>query len=471
MLNGLRLRPFNIEHSPFTIPTLMNSNFRTEIQSLLRLAGPLAAAQAGTQIMGLVDLAVLGRLGAREMGAAGLGNAIFFTISRLGIGLTLGVDPMISQAFGAGDAVRARHVMWQGVWLAFGVTAVLTIPLLFGPLLLPLFDVAQPLRPIASQFLLVRTAGLAPMLLFFVVRAYLQSQHITRPMVIAMLIGNAFNFVSDLVLVFGWGPFPRMGAAGAALSTDLGAVLQLVIVIWTVKSIHLPPHDAGVLHHPRWPEIRQAIRIGLPIGIQLAAELGVFVLVGLLAGHLGAIDLAAHQLVLGFASLTFTIAVGVASAGAVRVGLAVGARDQPRTRTAGFAAITGGIGIMLAGAAVFAFFPRAVARLLTDQQTVIAAAVPVLLIAAVFQLSDGLQAIGAGILRGAGDTVFPLASNLIGHWLIGLPIALYLGFHRNMGIVGLWWGLCAGLTAVAILLLFRFNRLSKTAIVPIRRRM
>ena len=417
-----------------------------------------------------MELVGTGRLGADGLRAAGLGNNSFCAISVLGIGVNLGVDPRISQACGAGDAVRARHVMWQGVWLALGVTAALTIVLLFAPLLLPLFDVAEPLRPIASQFLLVRTAGLAPMLLFFVVRAYLQSQHITRPMVVAMLIGNVFNFIADIVLVFGWGPFPRMGVAGAALSTDLGAVLQLVIVVWTVKSIHLPAHDAGALHHPKWPEILQAIRIGLPIGIQLAAEIGVFALVGLLAGHLGAIDLAAHQLVLAFASLTFTIAVGVASAGAVRVGLAVGARNQTRTRMAGFSAITGGIAIMLVGAAVFALFPRAVARLLTDQGNVITAAVPVLLVAAVFQLSDGLQAIGAGILRGAGDTTFPLAANLVGHWLIGLPIALYLGFHRNMGIVGLWWGLCAGLTAVAILLLFRFNRLSKTAIVPILRR-
>jgi MATE family multidrug resistance protein len=446
------------------------SPFRTELRLLLRLAGPLAAAQAGTQIMGLVDLAVVGRLGARELGAAGLGNGIFFTISILGMGLVFGVDPMISQAFGGGDGVRARHVMWQGVWLALGVTVLLTIPLLFAPMLFPLFGVAPSLQTLAVQFLLVRTAGLAPLLLFLVVRAYLQAQHVTRPMVMAMLIGNVFNLVADLVLVFGLGPFPRMGVAGAALSTDLGAVLQLGIVVWTVKSIHLPPHDAGTLHHAKWPEIRQAIRLGLPIGVQLAAEVGVFTLVGLLAGHLGAIDLAGHQLVLAFVSLTFTVAVGVASAGSVRVGLAVGARDQARTRTAGFAAILGGICWMLVGASVFAFAPRAVARLLTNQETVITAAVPILLVAAVFQLSDGLQAIGAGILRGAGDTVFPLAANLVGHWLIGLPIALYLGFHRNMGIVGLWWGLCVGLTVVAVLLLLRFNRLSKSAIVPIMRR-
>jgi MATE family multidrug resistance protein len=446
------------------------SPFRTELKNLVRLAAPLAAAQAGTQVMGLVDLAVVGRLGARELGAAGLGNAIFFTISILGMGIVFGVDPMISHAFGGGDPVRARHVLWQGIWLAIGVTVLLTIALLFAPMLFPLFGVEASLQPMAIQFLLVRTAGLAPLLLFLVMRAYLQAQHITRPMVVAMLIGNVFNLISDIVLVFGYGPFPRMGVAGAALSTDLGAILQLGIVAWTVKSVHLPPHDFGALHKANWPEIRQAIRLGFPMGLQMAAELGVFALVGLLAGHLGAIDLAAHQLVLAFASLTFTIAVGVASAGSVRVGLAVGARDQARTRIAGFAAITGGTGFMLIGALIFALFPRAVARLLTDQETVIAASVPILLIAAVFQLSDGLQAIGAGVLRGAGDTAFPLVANLAGHWLFGLPIALYLGFHRNMGIVGLWWGLCAGLTAVAILLLFRFNILSKTAIVPITRR-
>jgi MATE family multidrug resistance protein len=288
-------------------------------------------------------------------------------------------------------------------------------------------------------------------------------------MVTAMLVGNVFNLVADFILVFGWGPFPRMGVPGAALSTDLGSIIALGILVWAVRKIELPPHDAGYLHHLKWPEIRQAIRVGLPVGVQMGAELGVFALVGLLAGHFGAIDLAAHQLVLAFASLTFTVAVGVASAGSVRVGLAVGARDQARTRRAGFAALLGGFCWMSIGASVFALAPRAVARLLTDQQTVITAAVPILLVAAVFQLSDGLQAIGAGILRGAGDTTFPLVANLVSHWLIGLPIALYLGFHLHMGIVGLWWGLCVGLTVVAILLLARFNRLSKKEIVPITR--
>lgn len=443
---------------------------RTELRQLLRLAGPLAAAQAGSQVMSLVDLAVLGRLGARELGAAGLGNAVFFAVSVLGMGIVFGVDPMISHALGGSDAVRARHVMWQGFWLAGGVTIVLTIPLLAAPALFPLFGVTPDLQDLATRFLLVRTAGLPPLLLFLVARAYLQAQHITRPMLLAMLAANVWNFLSDIILVFGLGPIPPMGVAGAALSTDLGSVLQLVIVAATVRSIRLPPHDAGALHHANAAEIRQALRVGLPAGLQMMAELGIFALVGLLAGHLGALDLAAHQVVLGFASLTFTVAIGVAAAASVRVGLAVGARDRVATRTAGFAAIIGGTCWMFVGACVFATFPGAVARVLTDQPEVIAAAIPLLTVAAVFQLSDGIQAVSAGALRGAGDTKYSLVANLIGHWLIGLPVALYLGFHRNMGIVGLWWGLCAGLTATAILLVTRFDRISRRDIAPITAR-
>src|SRR5438477_1176169 len=150
----------------------MPSTFRPELRHLLRLAIPLAAAQAGTQIMSLVDLAVVGRLGARELGAAGLGNAIFFTISILGMGIVFGVDPMISHAFGGGDPVRARHALWQRIWLAIGVTVVLTIALLFAPLLFPLSNIDPSLQRPAIQFLLVRTAGLAPLLLFLLVRAY-----------------------------------------------------------------------------------------------------------------------------------------------------------------------------------------------------------------------------------------------------------------------------------------------------------
>ena len=175
---------------------------KTELRQLIRLAGPLVAAQAGTQVMTLVDLAVLGRLGARELAAAGLGSAIFFTISVVGFGLVFGVDPLISQAFGAGDPVRARHVLWQGVWLTLGATLVLSVPLVLVAAIVPHFGMTGTVGHLTVVFILWRTAGLAPLLLFLVGRSYLQAQHITRPMIVTMIAGNIWNFLSDLVLVF-----------------------------------------------------------------------------------------------------------------------------------------------------------------------------------------------------------------------------------------------------------------------------
>src|SRR5258706_2490270 len=178
---------------------------KIELRQLIRLAVPLAAGQAGTQIMGLVDLAFLGRLGARELAAAGLGNTIFFTITVVGMGMIFGIDPLISHAFGAGDATRARHVFWQGVWLALGANVALSIPLSLAPLVLPHFGMPQTIGHLTVVFILLRMIGLAPFLLFLVARAYLQAQHITRPLLVAMLAGNVWNFLSDIVLVFGWG--------------------------------------------------------------------------------------------------------------------------------------------------------------------------------------------------------------------------------------------------------------------------
>lgn len=456
-----------------TIPRPMPpSIFRRELRQLFVLALPLAAAQAGTQLMNVVDVAILGRVGARELGGAGLASAVFFAVAIAGIGMTYGIDPMISQALGAGDAVRARRLLWQGVWLALIVSAALTVPLLFAPKLLPLLRVKPDLIEPATAFLIVRTTGLAPMLLFYVVRGYLQALHITRPMVISMLVCNVVNFFGDLLFVFGgeglpaWtGPMraiPAFGAAGAAMVTVIATWIQLAIVAAAVRRVRVEASR-------RWnaADMMQAMRVGLPIAIQLGAEIGVFAFVGMLAGRLGTFDLAAHQLVLGLASFTYTAALGVAAAGSVRVGLAVGARDRHGTRAAGFAAFTGGMLVMSCGALAFALFPRALARLLTNQPGVIATAIPLFLVAAVFQLSDGIQAVGSGVLRGAGDTRFSFFANIVSHWLIGLPIALYLGFRREMGIVGLWWGLCVGLTLVAALLFVRFNRLSSNEVVPI----
>lgn len=450
------------------------SSLSTELKALFRLAGPLAAAQAGTQLMGLVDVAVLGRYGARELAGSGLANALFFAAGVVGMGIVFGVDPLITQAVGAGQRARARHVLWQGIWLGLAVSAGLTAVLLAAVAGIPLIGAEPALVAPAKTYLLIRAAGVVPFILFFVVRAYLQAHGVTRPMVVAMVAANVLNLGGDILLVFGGGilppwagplrAIPSMGVAGAAIATVLCAFLQLAIVAVAARNLD---RAEEVDRRPNREEIGIAFRVGLPIGLHMGAEVGIFALVALLAGRLGTLHLAAHQLVISLASFTFTVAVGVASAGTVRVGNAIGARDAVRTRQAGHAAFIAGIVVMGVAAAAFALVPRPIARLVTNQPAVIAAAIPLLLVAAVFQLSDGIQAVGAGVLRGAGDTTYTFWANVFGHWAVGFPVALYLGFGRGMGVVGLWWGLCVGLTVVAVLLFVRFEKLSRGVILPL----
>lgn len=446
---------------------MRGSAVRTEIGQLFRLAAPLAAAQAGTQLMGLVDVSVLGRLGARELAASGLGNAIFFSISVIGMGMMFGIDPMISQAIGAGDRVRARQVMWQGIWLGLIVTAALSAVLVAAAVAIPSMGVKPELIDPGRTYLLVRTLSLAPFLLFFVVRAYLQAYGNTKPLVIAMVVANVLNLIGDIVFVFGWWKIPAFGVAGAAMATVICTIAELWIVAAAVRKIDIgQPFD----HRFNRAEIRNAFRVGLPVGLQMGAEVGVFALVAVLAARLGTLDLAAHQLVIGLASFTYTAALGVSAAGSVRVGIGVGSRNAAATRIAGHVAFVAGAGVMSLAALAFLTIPRPLARLFTNQEAVIATALPLFLVAAYFQLSDGVQAVGGGVLRGAGDTKFTFYANVLGHWAIGLPIALYLGFERELGIVGLWWGLCAGLTVVAVILYLRFERLSRNEIEPLARR-
>jgi MATE family multidrug resistance protein len=448
--------------------------YKTELRELFRLAAPLAAAQAGMNLMGLVDVAVLGRVGAVELAGSGLANAIFFAFSIMGMGMVMGIDPLISQAFGAGDRVRARNVLWQGIWLSLIVASVLTLVMIAAAAALPYIGAEAELVPPARTFLLVRMLSLVPYMAFYAMRAYLQAHGTTRPLLVAMIVANIANFVLDLLFVFGgsrlpdWtGPLqsmPALGVAGAALATVICTVLQLVIAARAAFAIEVP----GPVDH-RWDSrrIAQGARVGLPLALQMGAEVGIFALVALLASRLGTLHLAAHQLVITIASFTFTIALGVAAAGSVRVGHAIGARSASRTRAAGHVAFVVGALVMGCSGLMFAFFPRALARLVTNQENVIAAALPLMLVAAVFQLSDGIQATGAGVLRGAGDTKWAFYANVFGHWFIGLPVALFLGFGMGLGIVGLWWGLCAGLTVVAVLLFLRFERLSRGEIKPI----
>jgi MATE family multidrug resistance protein len=449
---------------------------RAELAPLVRLAVPLALAQGGQSLMGVVDTAIVGRAGALPLAGVGLGNALFMALSVFGMGVMFGLDPLVSQAHGAGDAARTRRLLWQGMWLAAGLSAVLAVPFAVAPALLEPLGIEPSIAREAGRYLLWRLPGLPFFLAFLGGRALLQGLGSARPMVIATVVANVANVPLDLLFVLGGaalpdslGPLrqvPPLGAAGAAIATSIASALQLAVVAAAARAVP-PPGGRPPPRRPEGRELAAALRVGLPIGLHMGAEVGIFALVGFLAARLGALPLASHQLALSIASLTFTVAVGFGNAGSVRVGWAVGARDRQAARRAGLAAFGAGAAFMAVTALLLFAFPGVVARLMTDDPAVVATAVPLLRVAAVFQISDGLQAVGAGVLRGAGDTRFTFVANLVGHWALGFPTAVLLGFTAGGGVTGLWWGFVLGLSAVGAALFARFVRISARDIAPV----
>lgn len=445
-----------------------------ELSALARLAAPMSAATAGQALMGVVDTAVCGRAGAETLAGAALGNVVFFSVAIVGMGVVLGLEPLVSQAIGAGDGARARRWLWQGAWLALGLGAVLAIPLaLVPPFLVPL-GIPPGVAQQAGPYVWLRLPGLPAFLFYFAIRAYVQGHGRVRAVVGAVALANVVNLALDLVLVFGgahlpaWtGPLravPALGAPGSALATSIAVWLQAAVLAAAAARLgHAGPH---VSRRPDRADLSRALRVGAPVGLHMGAEVGIFALVGFLSGRLGTVQVAAHQIALTCASFTFCVVVGIGEAGGVRVGWAVGARDQVAARRSGLTAIAAGAAIMSLSGLAFLLFPREIARLVTDDPEVLPLAAPLLSVAAVFQLSDGVQGVSSGVLRGAADTRYTFAANMVGHWLVGFPVALALGFGAGLGVVGLWWGLCAGLSAVAIALLVRFVRISARGIQP-----
>jgi MATE family multidrug resistance protein len=294
--------------------------------------------------------------------------------------------------------------------------------------------------------------------------------------VISVVAANVANLVLDLLLVFGGGALPAwtgplravppLGAAGAAIASTLVTCVQTGLL---ARATSRAPAPGPPARRPDARDLRRALTVGAPVGLHMGAEVGIFALVGFLAGRLGPAEIAAHQIAIAYASLSFCVALGIGNAGGVRVGWAVGARDRAAARRAGLVAIAAGAAFMSLSGLAFLLWPGALARLSTDDPAVLATATPLLVVAAVFQVSDGVQGVGAGVLRGAADTRFTFAANMVGHWAVGLPIALGLGIAAGLGVVGLWWGLCAGLSLVAAALLWRFLRISSREIAPAER--
>jgi multidrug resistance protein, MATE family len=366
------------------------SSLRAEATALIKLALPLCAVQLGYHLTGFVDTALAGRYSQVLLGACGVGTQIYFTISVVGIGLVMGVDPLVAQAFGAQAKERAFSVMWQGIYTAL----VASIPLMLLAALsvqgLEFVGVAPEVAHDARIFILARMFGIFPMLLGVVLRSYLQAAHWVWPIIISAVFANIINFVIDWVLLFGDAGLvqvglpalglPSFGAVGLGIASTTAAIVQTLVMAWAVYKV---AETRGV-PRPQPVLIKQIAAVGIPISLHILAEVAVFAWVGLLAGR-ATRSMAAHQIALSFASLTFAICMGLGAASSVQVGRAIGAGDSRQARRYGFLGISFGALFMTLSATVFWLAPQALVRIVTDDPNLLEYASGLLAIAACFK--------------------------------------------------------------------------------------
>ena len=427
----------------------------TELRNLLQLALPIATVQVGIMMMGVVDTIMVGHISKEALAAVGIGNMYFFSAAIFGMGVLMALDPLVSQAVGAQDEDAIGRAVQRGFAIAIALTIVVgSFQLVAEPVLRALRQ-PEEIVPAAALYVRVLIPGILPFFVFIVLRQTLQSLGTVAPIVWSIVFSNLLNLLLNYLLIYGHFGFPRMGVAGSAWATSasrLMLMLALLVMAWPrLKHYVRPLHPDSFAFAP----VLRMLRLGAPIGFHHMLEYGAFMAVMVIMGSLGTTQIASHQVAINLASLTFMVPFGIAQAGGVLVGHAVGRGEAEAARRASGAALLGGIAFMSVAGIIFLVMPRLLASAYTADAAVIALSASLIQLAGLFQIFDGLQVVAAGILRGVGDTRVPMIVGLIGFWLIGMPVSLFFGLSAGLGAIGLWWGLVAGLGAVALFLLIR----------------
>jgi MATE family multidrug resistance protein len=389
-----------------------------------------------------------------------VGNALFYAFAIFGIGLMSGLDTLVSRAFGANDWSRARRVLASGFGLAACATPILALCILACAPVLSWIGVTAPVRTRAVEFVGVVVWSLPLLLVYTTLRRYLQGLHHVRPVTFALVSANLVNLFANWLLIYGHWGMPALGIRGSALSTVLARLYLAGVLFLAVKL-----RDPAAFTHMRelFQGVGKLFRLGLPAAMTIGFEVGVFNASTALAGTLDPVSLAAHTIALNAASVTYMVPLGIASAAAVSVGRSLGSGDRAAAARAGWTAIALAVAFEIVSALCFVLFPVEIARLYTQDQRVISFAVTLLGIAAVFQLFDGLQTVATGALRGIGNTRTAMVWNLLGYWVIGLPLGSWLCFKLRWGAAGLWDGLCLALILIGVGLTMAWHRAASSA--------
>jgi MATE family multidrug resistance protein len=438
----------------------VKAKWRLELNAMVALAVPVVLSELGWVAMGIVDTVMVGKLGPAAIGAVALGNAVYYTPAICGIGLLLGLDTLVAQAYGRKDHDECHRWLAQGVWLACIATPLLMLLIALASFgFAPLGITPQVATP-AAAYLRILNWGTLPLLLYGGTRRYLQGVGDVRVVTATLVVANLVNWFGNWVLISGHFGFPAFGVNGSAISTVVSRIFMAAALLgfaWRYERKRGHP----LFHHwagPQLAKLRELVRLGAPAAGQILLEVGAWSLATVSAGWLTPVALATHQIALNYASLTYMVPLGVSAAAAVSVGHAVGAGDPERARRAGWLALGLGTSFMLMAAVVFLVAPGPLIALYTRDPQVMAVGPSLLGLAAAFQIFDGIQTVSTGALRGLGETRMAMLANLVGYWALGLPLGLTLCFVLHWGIYGLWIGLLLALIVIASTLLARWHR-------------
>lgn len=441
--------------------------WRSEIRATLALSWPMVLTNLAQTAMTVTDVMILGRVSADTLAAGALGSNLYFAPMIFGLGLMLATVPMMAHAVGRNrHSVRdLRRTVRQGLWAAVIISIPMWLLLWHGEELLLLMGQEPKLAAEAGAYLHALQWGLLPFYFYIVLRSFITTLERPGWATVVAFVAVGVNLLGNWALVFGHLGMPRLGIVGSGIATSLSSLMMFIgmVLVVSIDRQFRRYRLFGRFWRADWARFRQLMRLGLPIAAMMAFETTLFNAAAFLMGIIGASSLAAYAIVIQLCSISFMVPLGVNQAATVRVGIAHGAGDPAGVSRAGWAAYGVGVGFMALSALVMITMPHLLVGLFIDTASaanaeVVAIAATFLVFAALFQIVDGAQAVGAGMLRGLHDTGVPMVIAAIGYWGVGMPLGAVLAFHFGMKGIGIWIGLSAGLAVVAVLLLVRWLR-------------
>ncbi|MBV8436115.1 MAG: MATE family efflux transporter [Silvibacterium sp.] len=433
-----------------------------ELRALLGLAIPVALSEIGWMTMSIVDVIMVGKLGAAAIGAVGLGNAIYYAPAIFGIGVLLGLDTMVSRAWGARQFDQCHRWLAQAMYIALAFTPLLMLFIVVARFPFTAHGVDPLVGVYTRSYVGILNWGTLPLLIYGGFRRYLQGLGLVRPVTFALISANLVNLAGNWIFIYGKLGMPAMGVNGSALSTVVSRIYMAAVLVYVAWR-----HERGRGHPlfahwptPEWTRVRALLDLGVPAAFQVILEMAAFGAATIMASHLDRVALATHEIALSCAAYTFMVPLGISAAAAVAVGHAIGAGNPARARRAGWMAVCLGVAFMGLAALAFLLAPRPIIEIYSRDRQILSMGVQILTIVAAFQIFDGCQTVATGALRGLGETRFPMLMNFAGYWLFGLPLGALMCFRLKWGLPGLWIGLTVALIAIASLLLRRWKRAS-----------